>query len=125
MGKVDFTKLVYVADTWPLIRRELTITAEDRRVVCESGTKRAEHQCTEPEWRKLEEMLSVCNFPAWQEEYHKPVLDGMHWRLEIHDAEGQVRKSEGMNAYPDAWKVFAAMCDYCADIAGFETDGRM
>ena len=125
MGKVDFTKLVYAADTWPLIRRELAITAEDRRVVCESETKRIEHQCSEAEWRKLEELLPVCNFPAWQDEYYESVLDGTHWRLEIHGANGQVKKSDGMNAYPDEWKAFMAMCDYCADIAGFVTDEKL
>ena len=125
MAKIAFTKLMYAADTWPLIRRELTITAEDRRVVCESETKRTEHQCTDTEWRQLEELLSVCNFTAWQDEYYEPVLDGTHWRLEIHGANGQVKKSGGMNAYPDEWKAFMAICDYCADIAGFETDERI
>ena len=125
MGNITFTKLKYMSDTWPLIRRELTITADDRRVVCESETERIEHRCGEAEWRKLEELLSVCNFPAWLEEYYEPVLDGTHWRLEIHGADGQVRKSDGMNAYPDEWKAFVAMCDYCADIAGFETDERI
>ena len=125
MGKIAFTKLIYAADTWPLIRRELTITAEDRRVVCESETKRIEHQCTGAEWLKLEELFAACNFPAWQEEYYEPVLDGTHWRLEIHGADGQVRKSDGMNAYPDEWKAFMVMCDYCADIAGVETDKKL
>ena len=125
MGKITFTKLKYAADTWPLIRRELTITAEDHRVVCESETKRIEHQCGEAEWRQLEELFSDCNSPAWQDEYFEPVLDGTHWRLEIHGAEGQVKKSEGMNAYPDEWKAFVAMCDYCAEIAGFETDEKL
>ena len=124
MGNIAFTKLMYAADTWPLIRRELTITAEDRRVVCESETRRIEHQCSGAEWRKLEELLSGCNFPAWREEYYEPVLDGTHWRLEIHGADGQIRKSDGMNAYPDEWKSFMEMCDFCADIAGFETDER-
>ena len=125
MGNTAFTKLKYASDTWPLIRRELTITAENRRVVCESETKRTEHQCTEAEWRKLEELFAVCNFSAWQEEYYEPVLDGTHWRLEIHGANGQVKKSDGMNAYPDEWKAFMAMCDYCADIAGFVTDEKL
>ena len=124
MRKVAFTKLVYTADIWPLNRRELTITAEDRRVVCESENKRFEHQCDGPEWRDLEEMLAACNFPAWHEEYYEPVLDGTHWRLEIHDADGQVKKSDGMNAYPDAWNAFTAICDYCARITGFETDEK-
>ena len=125
MGNIAFTKLMDAADTWPLIRRELTITADDRRVVCESETKHIEHRCGEAEWRKLGELLSVCNFPAWLEEYYEPVLDGTHWRLEIHGADGQVKKSDGMNAYPDEWKAFTTMCDYCADIAGFETDERI
>ena len=125
MGNLAFVKFKYVVETWPEIRRELTITAEDRRVVCESETKRIEHQCDETEWRKLEEMLSVCNFPAWQDEYYKPVLDGTHWRLEIHGADGQVKKSDGMNDHPDEWKAFMATCEYCAEIAGFETDERI
>ena len=119
MGKIAFTELLYAADTWPLIRRELTITAEDRLVVCENETRRIEHQCNEAEWETLAELLSSCNFPAWQEEYYQPTLDGTHWRLEIRFADGSVKKSEGMNAYPNEWQPFMAMCDHCADIAGF------
>ena len=122
MAKTAFSKLIYTADTWPLIRRALTIAAEDRRLVCESGTERVEHQCGEAEWGKLEELLSACNFPAWREAYDKPVLDGTHWRLEIHGTDGSVRRSDGMNGYPDEWQAFMAVCDYCADIAGFEPD---
>ena len=95
MGKIAFVELKYYADTWPLIRRrELTVTAEDRRVVCESETRRVGHRCNESEWRQLEELLSACDFPAWQEEYYEPVLDGTHWlvilllpRREIADGE--------------------------------------
>ena len=125
MGKIAFAKLMYAVNTWPLIRRKLTITAEDRRVVCESGTGRVEHRCGEAEWQKLEELLAVCDFSAWHEEYHDPVLDGTYWRLEIGGADGLVRKSEGMNGYPDQWQAFAALCGYCMEIAGFDADERM
>ena len=121
MGKIAFEKLIYSADTWPLIRRELTINAEGRLVVCESETGRVEHRCGEAEWEKLEGLLSVCNFPAWEKEYYKPVLDGTHWRLDIHKTDGLVSRSDGMNAYPDEWRHFMAMCEYCAKIAGFGT----
>ena len=124
MGEVAFTKLMYTADTWPLIRRELTITAKERQVVCESETCRVEHRCGEAEWRKLEELLWGCNFSAWQDEYYEPMLDGTHWHLEIHGADGKVKKSDGMNSYPNEWKAFVAMCDYCAEIAGFEVEER-
>ena len=125
MAKFAFTKLTFALDTWPLIRRTLTITAENRRVVCESETKRFAHSCTGAEWQKLEELLSVCNFPAWHEEYYEPVLDGTHWHLEIHGADGQVGKSDGMNGYPEEWEAFTAMCDYCADLSGFEPDEKL
>lgn len=122
MGKIAFTELKFAADTCPLIRWELTITAEDRHVVCESKTKRIKHQCTEEEWRKLEKLFSVCNFQAWQDKYYKPTLDGTNWCLEIHGSDGQVKKSDGMNGYPEEWEAFMELCDYCAEIAGFETD---
>jgi hypothetical protein len=118
MGNFAFTKLIYAADTWPLLRRELTVVAKDRLVVCENEKERVEHRCGGVEWEKLETLLSECNFSAWQEEYYEPVLDGTHWRLEIHRSDGQVGKSDGMNAYPDEWRAFTAMCDYCAEIAG-------
>lgn len=125
MENIAITKLIYASDTWPLIRRELTITEEDRRVVCESETERIGHQCSEAEWRRLAELLTACDFPVWRDDYYEPVLDGTHWRLEIHGADGRIMKSEGMNAYPDEWPTFTAMCDYCADIAGFATDERI
>jgi len=64
MEKLAFAKLKYAADTWPLIRQELTITADDRRVVCENETKRIEHQCSEAEWQQLEEPTLGLQFPG-------------------------------------------------------------
>ena len=130
MPNDDFVELTYEERTWPLIRRRLTVTAAERRIVCHGTDENGhitdtDHRCSEAEWRKLEELFAVCNFSAWQEEYYEPVLDGTHWRLEIHGANGQVKKSDGMNAYPDEWKAFMAMCDYCADIAGFVTDEKL
>ena len=84
--------------------------------------KTADHRCGDAKWEKLESLLAKCNFSAWREKYEEPVLDGTFWNLEIQYADGQTMKSEGMNGYPDEWKAFMTMCDYCADIAGFETD---
>ena len=118
MGKAAFAKLIYTEDAWPLFRcRELTIIAEGRRVVCAGKDGRIEHRCGEAEWRKLEALLSACNFPAWRKEYRRQSWDGQSWHLEIHAADGHVRKSDGINAYPAEWPTFTAMCDYCEEIA--------
>jgi hypothetical protein len=121
------SKLIFSADTWPLKRWALTVTAAERQVVCEirdenGEIKTADHRCGDAKWEKLESLLAKCNFSAWREKYEEPVLNGTFWNLEIQYADGQTMKSEGMNGYPDEWKAFMTMCDYCADIAGFETD---
>ena len=116
------SKLIFAADTWPLKRWALTITATKRRVVCEIRDENgmietADHRCGDAEWAKLEGLLAKCNFPAWQEEYEEPVLDGTDWHLEIQYADGRTTKSDGMNGYPDQWRDFATMCEYCEKIS--------
>ena len=116
------SKLIFWAYTWPLNWWALTITAAERRVVCEirdedGKTETADHRCGDAEWAKLEELLAKCNFSAWREEYDEPVLDGTCWHLEIQYADGQTMKSEGMNGYPDEWRDFETMCEYCEEIS--------
>ena len=125
MGNIDFTRLTFTVDIWPLKRRELTLFPAERRVVCESGgdcSLHAEHRFSDAEWRKLEELLASCDLAAWQETYERPVLDGEHWQLELRGADGRVRRSEGRNAWPDEWEAFEKFCDFCAGSAGFEPD---
>ncbi|MBR2435120.1 MAG: hypothetical protein IKB22_06575 [Lentisphaeria bacterium] len=120
------SKLTFSANTWPLKRWGLTIEEEKNSVICEIRDERkvktAHSVNLVDNWAKLQDLLAKCNFSAWREKYEEPVLDGTFWNLEIQYADGQTMKSEGMNGYPDEWKAFMTMCDYCADIAGFETD---
>ena len=120
------SKLSFSANTWPLKRWGLTIEEEKNSVICEIRDERkvktAHSVNLVDNWAKLQDLLAKCNFSAWREKYEEPVLDGTFWNLEIQYADGQTMKSEGMNGYPDEWKAFMTMCDYCADIAGFETD---
>jgi hypothetical protein len=118
----EISKQIFTADTWPLKRWALTIIAAEYRVVCEirdeNGiTETADHRCGDAEWAKLESLLAKCNFPAWREEYKEPVLDGTHWHLEIQYADGRATESDGMNGYPDEWRDFTAMCEYCEEIS--------
>ena len=125
MGNIDFTRLTFTVDTWPLKRRELTLFPAERRVVCESmGDRflRAEHRFSDAEWRKVDELLASCELAAWQETYEQPALDGTSWHLELRGTDGRVRRSEGLNAYPAEWQAFRKFCDYCAESAGFEPD---
>ena len=121
MGDIGFSKLAYAENTWPLTRRELTIIPAGRKVICESGNESGsaymDHQCTDAEWRKLENLLAACDFSAWRSEYYQPVLDGVHWHLELRGNDGNVRVFDGMNDYPDCWEKFMAMCNYCAEIS--------
>lgn len=112
----------YSERTWPLIQKELTIIPEEHRVVCESGSKHFEHLCDEMQWKKLEKLIEDCNFSAWEDEYYSPALDGTEWNLGLHESDGQIKKSKGMNAYPDKWHAFAVLLDYCAEITGFEPE---
>jgi len=121
----EISKLICTADTWPLKRWALTITAAERRVVCEirdedGKTETADHRCGDAEWAKLESLLAKCNFPAWREKYEKPVLDGTLWHLKIQYADGRTTESDGMNGYPDEWRDFTAMCEYCEEISESE-----
>ena len=126
MMNTAISKLIFSANTWPLKRWALTIEEEKNSVICEIGdeseVKTAHSLHLVDNWAKLQDLLAKCNFSAWREKYEEPVLDGTFWNLEIQYADGQTMKSEGMNGYPDEWKAFMTMCDYCADIAGFETD---
>ncbi len=117
----SISKLIFSADTWPLKRRTLTITATERSVVCEireenGEIKTADHRCGVAEWTKLESLLAKCNFSAWRDKYEKPVLDGTIWHLEIQYADGRRMESAGMNDYPNEWRDFTAMCKYCERI---------
>jgi len=126
MMDTTISKLTFSANTWPLKRWALTIEEDKNSVFCEIGGERgiktAHSLHLADNWAKLQSLLAKCNFSAWREKYEEPVLDGTFWNLEIQYADGQTMKSEGMNGYPDEWKAFMTMCDYCADIAGFETD---
>lgn len=126
MGNMDFTRLTFSMDTWPLKRRDLTLFPAERRVVCESrseaGVRHAEHRFSDAEWQKIAALLAVCNFAAWSERYEQPMLDGTVWHLELLGADGQVRKSDGLNAYPDEWRSFRKFCNSCAESVGFEPD---
>ncbi len=118
----EISKLIFAADTWPLKRWSLTIIAAECRVVCEirdedGRTETADHRCGDAEWAKLESLLAKCNFSAWREEYKEPVIDGTHWHLEIQYADGRAMVSDGMNGYPDEWRDFTAMCEYCEEIS--------
>lgn len=121
----EISKLIFAADTWPLKRWVLTITAAEHRVVCEirdenGMTETADHRCGDVEWAKLESLLAKCNFSAWREKYEEPVLDGTLWHLEIQYADGRAMVSDGMNGYPDEWRDFTAMCEYCEEISESE-----
>ncbi len=118
----EISKLIFTADTWPLKRWTLIITAAEHRMVCEirdenGMTETADHRCGDVEWAKLESLLGKCNFSAWREKYEEPVLDGTLWHLEIQYADGRTTESDGMNGYPDEWRDFAAMCEYCEEIS--------
>ena len=117
----EISKLIFTADTWPLKRWALTITAAERRVVCEirdeNGiTETADHRCGDAEWAKLDGLLAKCNFSAWREKYERPALDGTHWHLEIQYADGRTMESNGLNDYPDEWRNFMAVWRYCKRI---------
>ena len=122
MAENSFRKLEYSERTWPLIQKELTIIPEEHRVVCESVNKRFEHLCDEMQWEKLEKLIEDCHFSAWKDEYYSPALDGTEWTLEFHESDGQIKKSKGMNAYPDKRNSFAVLLDYCAEITGFVSE---
>ena len=122
MPNDDFLELTYEECTWPLIWRSLTITPAERRIVCESADENAhitktDRRCSEAEWQKLKALLAACDFDAWQSEYFAPVLDGTRWHLTIRRADGRIKESDGMNAYPEGWEPFAALCDCCAELS--------
>ena len=121
MGDIGFSKLTFAERTRPLTGRELTIIPAGRKVICrsgnEGGSEYADHRCADAEWRKLEGLLAACDFPAWRGEYYRPVLDGVHWHLELRKKDGEVRVFDGMNDYPEEWQDFMALCAYCAEIA--------
>ena len=126
---IDFSKLTFSADTWPLKRWALTVTAAEHRAVCEDRdengkTEISDHRCSDAEWTELESLLAKCNFFAWRDKYEEPVLDGTTWHLEILHSDGRVTRSGGMNGYPDEWRDFAAMCEYCRKISENEREQR-
>ena len=52
---IDFSKLTFSADTWPLKRWALTVTAAEHRAVCEDRdengkTEISDHRCSDAEW---------------------------------------------------------------------------
>lgn len=126
MSDIGFSKLTYSESTWPLTRREVTIIPAGREVICESGDENGseymDHRCADGEWRKLEGLLAACDFPAWRGEYYRPVLDGVHWHLELRERDGEVRAFDGMNDYPAKWEDFMAMCEYCEEISEIERE---
>ena len=118
----DFSKLTFTANTWPLNRLALTITAAERRVVYEindeNGQNRtADHRCDDAEWTKLESLLAKCNFTAWRKKYKEPALDGTRWHLELLYSDERATVADGLNGYPDQWRDFVAQCEYCEEIS--------
>ena len=76
------------------------------------------HKCTAIEWDEIADLIAGCRFDQWEESYIEPVLDGTTWKVDLLNGDRIVKESSGSNGYPNCWRIFTALKDYCRSLVG-------
>ncbi len=115
---VSFDVVRYYESTWPGLPEELTIDLRNKTVayVASDSDDRehpSTHKCIVPEWDKIADLVAGCRFEQWEENYVEPVMDGTSWKIDLLKSSKVVKASSGSNGYPNCWRMFTFLKEYC------------
>ena len=125
---VSFDVVRYSESSWPGLPEELTIDLRKKAIVYVSSDSAdrdhpAIRKCTAAEWDEIAVLAVGCRFDQWEESYVKPVLDGTSWKIDLQKDGKVVKESSGRNGYPNCWRMFTALKEYCGKTVSERAEG--